>query len=122
MADYLDPKKLGELARSATASYISTSKRTDKDKLYSTLEDFTRADSKKRLVVIGCTGSGKSTLLNVMAGWRYVQSPETDYQFLWKKKQAKDSSNPETMVELDPIFESAASSDSVTKESCVREH
>lgn len=115
MADYLDASKLGELARTATASYISSSKRATTDKLYSTLEDFTRADtSKKRLVVIGCTGSGKSTLLNVMAGWRFVQSPETDYQFLWKKKQVKKDGDA-VAVELDPIFESAASSDSVTK-------
>ena len=44
-----------------------------RDTLFSTLEDFGRADpALKRLLVIGCTGAGKSTLLNLMAGWTYV--------------------------------------------------
>ena len=107
-----------EFVKNATASYIATSKRGDKDKLYSTLEDFTRADrDRKRLVVIGCTGSGKSTLLNVIGGWRYVQSKETDYEFLWQKKHKKLSDADGDSVALDPLFESAASSDSVTKRS-----
>ena len=112
MQDLLREGKLGEIARNATAAYVSTCKRTEKDKIYTTLEDFTRADSKRRLVVIGCTGSGKSTLLNAMAGWRYVQSAETDYEFRWKQKtkQAGDAS-----VEVAPIFETRAATDSVTK-------
>jgi len=105
-------EKLGSLVRQATSSYLNTSKRAEKDRLYSTLEDFTRADpNKKRLVVIGCTGSGKSTLLNVLSGWRFVQSKDTDYQFAWKKKEAKG----EGEGEMDPIFLSGQSDDSVTK-------
>ena len=119
-----------ELAKGGVASYVAASKRTAKDKLYTTLEDFSRTDAqKKRLIVIGCTGSGKSTLLNVVGGWRYVQSKETDYQFIWQKKAKRkaaakkpsggggdgdDEGEPEEEL-LDPLFESAASSDSVTK-------
>jgi len=104
--------KLGEMARNATAAYISTCKRTEKEKVFSTLEDFTRADLKKRLVVIGCTGSGKSTLLNFMAGWRFVQSADTDYQFLWNKKKKKVG---DVEVEVPPLFQAGAATDSVTK-------
>jgi len=95
----------------ATISFLNTSRRTEKDKLFHTDEDFTRADpSKKRLVVIGCTGSGKSTLLNVLGGWRYVQSADTDFQFVWQKRGTGEDAS-------EAIFESAASSDSVTKKS-----
>ena len=103
---------LKRMLSSATINYLNSSKRTAQDKLFSTLEDFTRADpNKKRLVVIGCTGSGKSTLLNVLGGWRFVQSKETDYQFVWQPKKATGEDAPE----VEAIFESAASSDSVTK-------
>jgi len=103
--------KVGRLVRDATLGYINSSRRVDKDKVFTTLEDFTRADpTKKRLVVIGCTGSGKSTLLNVLGGWRYVQSKDTDYQFVWQKKGDGETTSS-------AIFESAASSDSVTKKS-----
>lgn len=97
------------LAKQATLDYITTARRIAKDTLYRTLEDFSRTDtSRKRLVVIGLTGSGKSTLLNVMAGWRFVQSKETDYEFIWKKKGEGDDA-------ASPLFDSAASSESVTK-------
>ena len=103
---------LKRMLSSATINYLNSSKRTAQDKLFSTLEDFTRADpNKKRLVVIGCTGSGKSTLLTVLGGWRFVQSKETDYQFVWQPKKATGEDAPEA----EAIFESAASSDSVTK-------
>ena len=119
MAEYIDPDKIKSVIQTASAKYIGSSKRSAKDKLYSTLEDFTRTDpSTKRLVVIGCCGSGKSTLLNVLAGWRYVQSKETDYQFLWQKKKRTVGEGENALVEeLDPLFQSAASSDSVTKKS-----
>jgi len=101
--------KAKQMVLDATLGYLNSSKRAEKDHLYSTLEDFTRADpEKKRLVVIGCTGSGKSTLLNVMGGWRFVQSKDTDYQFVWQKKGEGEENTS-------AIFESAASSDSVTK-------
>ena len=46
---------LKRMLSSATINYLNSSKRTAQDKLFSTLEDFTRADpNKKRLVVIGC--------------------------------------------------------------------
>ena len=94
-----------------TLGYLNSSKRTAKDTLFSTLEDFTRADpTKKRLVVIGCTGSGKSTLLNLLGGWRFVQSKDNDYQYVWQPKGDGDAAKP-------PLFEAAASSDSVTKKS-----
>lgn len=93
------------LARQVTLDYVSTARRTAKDELYTTLEDFSRAEpSSRRLVVVGLTGAGKSTLLNVMSGWRFIQSKETDYQFVWKEKDGKP-----------PLFASAASSESVTK-------
>ena len=94
---------LKRMLSSATINYLNSSKRTAQDKLFSTLEDFTRADpNKKRLVVIGCTGSGKSTLLNVLGGWRFVQSKETDYQFVWQPKKATGEDAPE----VEAIFES----------------
>ena len=103
--------KVKRVLADATIAYLNTSKRTAKDTLFTTLEDFTRADPyKKRLVVIGCTGSGKSTLLNVLGGWRFVQSKDNDYQFAWQKKGAGEDA-------VENIFESAASSDSVTKKS-----
>jgi len=78
--------------------------RAEPDVLYSTLEDFYRAPPEsKRLVVVGCTGAGKSTILNVMAGWKFVQRPP-DYEFEWEGKEGAE-----------PLFESAAGDDSVTK-------
>ena len=51
--------KIKRVLADATVGYLNSSKRADKDALFSTLEDFTRADpNKRRLVVIGCTGSG----------------------------------------------------------------
>jgi hypothetical protein len=56
-----------------------------RDTLFSTLEDFGRADpTLKRLLVIGCTGAGKSTLLNLMAGWTYVGDVDaSEFDFMW---------------------------------------
>ena len=39
-----------ELAKEAATTYVTASKRTAKDKLYTTLEDFNRADPKKKRV------------------------------------------------------------------------
>ena len=100
------PDRLKAFVREASSNYVRSSRRMAKDTLYSTLEDFTRADSKKRLVVIGCTGSGKSTLLNVCAGWKFVQSKESDYEFKWQSK-GDDATTP--------LFASKASDESVTK-------
>ena len=97
------------MAKEGARKYLATSRRNKVDHLYSTYEDFTRADpGRKRLVVIGCTGSGKSTLLNVLSGWRFVQSKETDYEFKWQTKGEGEGA-------AHPIFESAISNDSVTK-------
>ena len=75
--------------------------RADVDVEYSAIEDFTRMDPDlKRMVVIGCTGAGKSTLLNVMAGNKFEQSEETDFEFKWEKE---------------PLFASEAGTSSVTK-------
>jgi len=105
--------KVAALAKSSVASYITSARRNQFDHIYTTLEDFMRADPKrKRLVVIGCTGSGKSTLLNTIAGWRFVQSRETDYEFRWQPKPPPEGSDAEPMA---PIFEATSSSDSVTK-------
>lgn len=101
--------KLTETVAELGRNYLNSSRRSQKDHLYSTLEDFTRAEfGKKRLVIIGCIGSGKSTLLNVLAGWRFVQSKETDYEFKWQTKGEGEGSR-------NAIFEAAMSSDSVTK-------
>jgi len=96
-------------AAEVVVKYFDACKRTDKDKLFTTLEDFQRADpKKKRLVVIGCTGSGKSTLMNILGGWRYVQSKDTDYQFVWKDKGEGENAKK-------PIFEAGASASAVTQ-------
>ena len=101
-----------ELARKMSAKYTENLKeqigmaglRAEKDVLYSTLEDFSRAPpDSKRMVVIGCTGAGKSTLLNIMGGWRFVQKPP-DYEFVWEEKNG-----------VPPLFKSEAGDDSVTK-------
>lgn len=79
--------------------------RLKKDEIYSTLEDFERADpDSKRLVVIGCTGAGKSTVLNCMGGWKYVQSAANDFQYEWEQKD-----------EVGPLFKAEANTDSCTK-------
>jgi len=97
------------IVKNGIGKYVTTARRNKFDEIYTTLEDFMRTDpSRKRLVVIGCTGSGKSTLLNVLAGWRFVQSKDTDYEFKWKPK-------PRGEEMLDPIFKSESSSESVTK-------
>ena len=91
-------------AKKSISGFVTSSRRTRKDRLYATLEDFVRADpSLKRLVVIGCIGSGKSTLMNVLAGWRFVQSKETDYEFKWLPKGEGEDA-------IQPIFEAAISS------------
>jgi len=58
-------------------------KRDELNYLYTTKEDFARADRTcKRMVIIGNSGAGKSTLLNIMGGWRFEQQP--DDEFLWR--------------------------------------
>ena len=79
--------------------------RLQKDVIYSTLEDFERADpDAKRLAVIGVTGAGKSTVLNCMGGWKYVQRAANDFQYEWEEKDG-----------VAPLFEARADCDSCTK-------
>lgn len=64
--------------------------RAEPDRLYTTTEDFRRADSDyniKRIVVIGGSGVGKSTLLNIVGGRRLVIS---DDGVVWKNKQGDE--------------------------------
>jgi len=94
-------KGLSFVAENAEKIHQKEFLRTEVEREYASLEDFTRIDpAAKRLVVIGCTGAGKSTLLNVMAGHKFEQSEETDMEFVWDKT---------------PLFESKAGGDSVTK-------
>lgn len=80
----------------------------DKGKLFTTLEDFERAPTSYRMVVIGCIGSGKSTLLNVLSGHKFVQCIQSgNYDFVWKGKDG--TTDPEL------LFETRASTDAVTK-------
>ena len=103
---------IAAMAKKGLGTYLSTARRNKWDHIYTTLEDFTRTEpARKRLVVIGCTGSGKSTLLNVMAGWHFKQSKETDWEFKWQPKASQGEDDPP----IDPIFVTASSSDSVTK-------
>ena len=105
--------KFAATAKQAVAKYINTARRNKFDHLYSTLEDFARTDpGRRRLVVIGCTGAGKSTLLNVLSGWRFVQTKDNDYLYQWQHKPAPEGSDEPP---LPPLFESVASSESVTK-------
>lgn len=104
------PDKVKVVARQLATDYLTSSRRAETNKLYSTFEDFTRADpTRKRLVAIGLTGAGKSTLLNVIAGWRFVQSKETDYKFVWKRGDAAAA------VEEEPLFKAAAGTDATTQ-------
>lgn len=67
---------------SMMSAYDAESRRTEKNYVYRTLEDFKRCPSNvPKLVVIGCTGAGKSTLLNIVAGNRYMQ--DTDFTWKW---------------------------------------
>jgi len=77
--------------------------RAEPEVLYSTLEDFQRADpSLKRVVVLGSTGSGKSTLLNIMGGWGFKQRESDNHKF-WEPKNGRP-----------PLFRAAASTASLT--------
>ena len=102
------PALMEQLLRTASglhSAVVSGALRTQPDTLYTTLDDFRRADpGLKRLLVIGCTGAGKSTLLNIMGGWRFVQSPP-DYDFAWESKDD----------DAELLFEASAGGDSVTK-------
>lgn len=70
--------------RSLMSIYETESRRTDKDYVYRTLEDFKRCPSNvPKMIVIGCTGAGKSTLLNIFAGNRYSQC--TDFTWKWSE-------------------------------------
>lgn len=75
-----------------------------RDTLFSTLEDFGRADpSLKRLLVIGCTGAGKSTLLNLMAGWTYVGDVDaSDFDFTWVARPEAEESAPASAEAPEP--------------------
>jgi len=105
-------------------TFMSASLRTAPEALFTTLEDFGRADpALKRLLVIGCTGAGKSTLLNLMGGWRFVQRPP-EYEFAWLTKKGHEDegemSEAATSDEADdegkpPLFESDTGTESVTK-------
>ena len=109
----LAASKFAATAKQAVAKYINTARRNKFDHLYSTLEDFARTDpGRRRLVVIGCTGAGKSTLLNVLSGWRFVQTKENDFEYRWQHMPAPEGSDEPP---LPPLFESVASSESVTK-------
>ena len=108
----MSESRVSQLLKQGTSKLLEATRRTVEDVLFLTQEDFERADpSRKRLVIIGCTGSGKSTLLNVLAGWRFVQSKDTDWEFKWQKK-TKEGDDDEA---IDPIFEAGAGNDSVTK-------
>jgi len=91
--------------------------RDDENCLYTTLEDFTRAPSLFRLVVIGCTGAGKSTLLNVLAGYSFAQSPP-EYTFKWKKdgKEVPTRAGADGSIVPGVLFETNDTTDSVTKQ------
>jgi len=112
MSSSQTPLAFAQVVKQASVKYLKSARRNKFDHIYTTLEDFTRVEpSRKRVVVIGCTGSGKSTLLNVLAGWRFVQSKETDYEFKWQPKPQEGEEKP-----LEPIFAATSSSDSVTKQ------
>eukprot|EP00928_Gymnodinium_smaydae_P090118 TRINITY_DN73967_c0_g1_i1.p1 TRINITY_DN73967_c0_g1~~TRINITY_DN73967_c0_g1_i1.p1 ORF type:complete len:441 (+),score=99.65 TRINITY_DN73967_c0_g1_i1:37-1359(+) len=79
-------------------------KRCEREQLYTTLEDFRRADpSLRRIVVLGCTGAGKSTLMNVLGGWKLQQGPP-DYDFRWEAKNGRA-----------PLFSADIGAESVTQ-------
>jgi len=105
-------KKIQEVtSQSAVLSYLSGQVKTaglrnEPDKLYLTLEDFQRAESeRKRVVLIGCTGAGKSTIGNIAAGWRLVGKMDADGDFEFSWMHDKDAP---------PLFEARASGESVT--------
>jgi GTPase SAR1 family protein len=82
------------------------------NRLYTTNEDFSRADpSSKRLIVVGCTGAGKSTLLNKMGGWKFKWVPNSDDP----DEDADGSMQYEEQNGLPPIFEAGHSTNSVTQ-------
>ena len=83
-----------------------TGLRREQHTLYTTAEDFERADpAVKRVVLLGCTGAGKSTIGNIIAGWKYVQcaGEDDEYAFEWRHP-----------TEGAPLFESRADGHSVT--------
>jgi len=98
-------KGLGFAAAFVREQLSTAGLRLQKDIIYSTPEDFERADpDAKRLVVIGVTGAGKSTVLNCMGGWKYVQRASNDFQYEWEEKDG-----------VAPLFEARADTDSCTK-------
>jgi len=81
---------LGTVTERVRQSYRSDYLRAEPYTLYSTLEDFMRADpSLKRVVALGLTGCGKSTLLNVTAGWEFVQS-SLDHCCRFRPRQGRE--------------------------------
>lgn len=80
--------------------------RVKENELYTTLEDFQRADpEKKRVVLIGCTGAGKSSIANIAAGWKLIGKMDEDggFDFSWKHPHNEPV-----------LFEAQASGSSVT--------
>jgi len=99
-----------QLFKTGASSFAGLALRSEEDTLFGTLEDFARMPENRRLVVIGGTGSGKSTLLNVMAGYRFKQSKETDYEFKWSNKKGERIDDPKHL-----LFESQVQVKSTTQ-------
>jgi len=84
----LSPKKVSGYL-SHLPGYRTEWLRAEPEKLYSTMEDFRRADpTLKRMLVVGSSGAGKSTLLNIIGGWNFVQQPP-DYDLVWEHRDGK---------------------------------
>lgn len=73
---------IGSLLNTVVSVFDHEARRTDKNTVFKTIEDFRRCPlGYPRMVVLGCTGAGKSTLLNVLAGNRFVQAANFAWRF-----------------------------------------